>query len=724
MKYNTDRAITSIEEDLLGRASFSKQLGKAIYEYKGRDSLVIGLFGKWGTGKTSVVNMALNSLETLSNGDDNKPIIIRFAPWNYSDKDNLIYQFFNSLKSRIDKDDNEAMKNKVGKALNDYSGVFDATSLVPVVGPVLAPILKTAAQAGGNMLAKPADLDSSREKLEKALIEVNQKIVILIDDIDRLTNSQIRDVFQLVKQVGDLPNIIYILAMDREVVKRALSEVHNFDGNEYLEKIIQIPFEIPELKKTKLHNIFFKKLDEVISEMPCEIKWDQQYWSNVFTNCIEPYLNTLRDVNRVINTFQFRYGMLCQETAFEDMVGITTIEVLEPELYKWICNNKESVCGGFMHSILEDRKNPIDYRKKYEDEFIQLGINSGKAIKCVATLFPVFANDVKEHFYGYQQSTNTRGQMRVAHEGRFELYFMLDLSDIKVPRSVINNCIYTLEREELKKTILEINNEGNIIYFIDEMRSLIDKVPYERIELIAETLLGIQSGFYGESSKAIFTISACDLAGYCADDLINKLQTEEERYRVIKGGLEKADKNGLGAMAHAINRIELAYARLASKTEKKEDQIITLEHLLEIEKIYVKIIKSVQPQKDLLEVKEFNFLFYLWKCFDHEGSSNFIKSIIDDEVLRLRFICGMAGRWNGTNGSGWNFNESNYLEYVSDEEIHKWISDYDKMKLDEFSDVEKIKLASFILNYQKDEMYHVNETRALLLVKEWEREAK
>ena len=63
-------------------------------------------------------------------------------------------------------------------------------------------------------------------------------------------------------------------------------------------------------------------------------------------------MNTLRDVNRVINTFQFKYGAMYRETSFEDMLAITTIEVLEPELYRWIGNNKEAVCGGFMREFL------------------------------------------------------------------------------------------------------------------------------------------------------------------------------------------------------------------------------------------------------------------------------------------------------------------------------------------------------------------------------------
>ena len=435
MNYSTDRPIDTCEQDLLGRASFSKQLGRAIYDYNGKDGLVIGLYGKWGSGKTSVINMAVNEMITLAKQENNMPLVMKFAPWNYSDKDNLISIFFQSLKNKIELQDNEELKKEVGKALNDYAGAFDALSLIPIVGSGVAAILKTVAQAQGTNLMQGADLEKTKELLESALVEVNKKIVIIIDDIDRLTNSQIRDVFQLVKQVADFPNIIYILAMDREVVRRALQEVHNVDGNEYLQKIIQVPFEIPELRKSKLNSIFFSRLDEVVKEISDKIKWDDMYWKDVFQNCIEPYINTLRDVNRVINTFQFKYGAMYEETAFEDMIGITTIEVLDPELYKWIGNNKEAVCGGFFHGLSFD-KSDKDYRKKYSEEFLSLEINPDRAIRCIAAMFPMFANDVNEKGFEYFSSSDIRSKMRAAHKERFELYFMYDLDDIRIPGSI------------------------------------------------------------------------------------------------------------------------------------------------------------------------------------------------------------------------------------------------------------------------------------------------
>ena len=79
----------------------------------------------------------------------------------------------------------------------------------------------------------------------------------------------------------------------------------------------------------------------------------------------------------------------------------------------------------------------------------------------------------------------------------------------------------------------------------------------------------------------------------------------------------------------------------------------------------------------------------------------------------------MAGKWIGTSGSGWAFNQKDYSEYITDEEIYNLIQGYDKRKIQEFDFLDQIKLASFVLNYKKDEIYYANEQKANELVEEW-----
>lgn len=719
MDYNSDRPIETVDQDLLGRSIFSKQLAEAIYKYSGKDGLVIGLFGKWGTGKTSILNIVINEINILAKGSGDKPIIVKFSPWNYTDKDNLISLFFRVLKNKLDIDNDEEKRKKIGKALTDYSDALDALSLVPMVGSGLAILLKTIAKAQGAELSKEVDLDVTRNQLEKVLSETNQKIIVIMDDIDRLTNSQIRDIFQLVKQVGNFPNIIYVLSMDRNVVCRALEEVHNIDGSEYLEKIVQIPFEIPALMKPQIREIFLAKLNDTIKDIFDDITWNENYFNEVFNNCIEPYIKTLRDVNRVINTFQFRYRLLYKETAFEDMLALTTIEVLAPQLYQWIGNNKDLLCSTSIHSLESLYRDKKDYRIKICNELERLCINVDEAIKFLTTLFPVFEDDIDERNVRCI-SSNIREAMRVAQEDRFNTYFVFDLSSIAIPRHIINNCIYTLDLNTLMVMITKFNDEGNIEYFIDELRSLVNTIPSERLGLLATAILKRQYEFKDANLASFYVLSVFSKAEFLVYDIFSKINNEIDRYIIIKDTVENVTKNELGVIASFINRLELSYGRLAGNEEYKDKQLITLMHLEELEKTYISKINEITQSEFIIDINHFHMAFYLWECLDKDRAQIYLKETLKEDINILKFVCSIASRWNGTDGSGWSSKLNNYSTYISPDTVYKKIQEFDKRDLYKFTFDDQIKLASFVLNYEKSDNSHgVNEKLAKELVTKW-----
>lgn len=716
MNYNSDKPIKTSEQDLLGRTTFSRQLGEAINSYDGKDGLVLGLFGKWGTGKTSILNMVVKEINCLSESDDDRPIIVNFSPWNYTDKDNLISLFFRVLKNKLDMDKYEEIRKEIGKALTDYSDALDALSLVPLVGSGLAAILKTLAKAQGAELAKDVNIETTKENLEMVLSGINQKIIVVIDDIDRLTNTQIRDIFQLVKQVGNFPNIIYVLSMDRDVVCRALETVHNINGAEYLEKIIQIPFEIPALLKPRLCEIFLTKLEGIVKSISDNTNIDKSYWSEVFANCIEPYIKTLRDVNRVINTFQFRYKILYEETAFEDMVALTTIEVLEPKLYQWIIRHKDLLCSTYSHSFSALSRNKSDYRKSIIDELEKIGINANTGIKFLTTLFPVFADDMDEHSVGYILS-NIRESMRVAQEERFDSYFMFDLGGIPVSRYTINTYINQLNLDDLIDTITEINNNGNIEYFIDELRSLVNTIPYDRLGLLSSVILNKLYIF--SSNSGFFSLSVYSKAEFLVYDIMSRFNNENERYNLIKRVLENINKEQLGTLASFINRIELSHGRLAGKEEHIEKQLITLQHLIDIESIYVSKINEITESEVIIDIRDFYMAFYLWECLDKDRARIYLSNILKKDINKFKFICAIARRWTSANDAGWYFSVDKLSTYISTDIVFEKVQEISKEDLAMFTLEDKIKLASFVLTYDKSESYRVDEEEAMKLVNDW-----
>lgn len=194
MSYVADKPIEKADEDLLGRSDFAKQFGKSISEYDSEDGLVIGLYGKWGSGKTSIINMAISEISVYEDeaqkienekwysrlykrirksdtsqkteeDQNHNPIIIRFSPWNYSDKNNLISLFFHELKNKLGVTKKEKRKEKIGKAISQYSDIIDALSIIPAVGPAIVPILKTTSKAAGAKLMETPSLNDAKKKI-------------------------------------------------------------------------------------------------------------------------------------------------------------------------------------------------------------------------------------------------------------------------------------------------------------------------------------------------------------------------------------------------------------------------------------------------------------------------------------------------------------------------------------------------------------------------------
>lgn len=712
MQFNTDKPIQNSTEDLLGRKSFSKTLSEAVNQYKGTDSLVIGLFGKWGVGKTSIVNMVLENL--------NDKIIVNFSPWNYDSHSDLINLFFIELRKSIIDNGNVRDEKSLKEAFFEYKKAIKNISNKPVVKGIISALLQKCVGVHLEDLWSPPSLEETREQLKKELGKINRKIIVVIDDIDRLTNEQIRDIFQLVKQVANFPNVIYLLSMDREVVCRALHEVQKIDGHEYLDKIIQIPIEIPELRKSKLHDILLQKLDVIRDSFSKEIVVDPNYFSKVFQYCVVPYVATLRDVNKIINTFTFRVGVLYEETCFEDMLALTILEVLEPKLYRWIASNKDYLCGGFMHGFDSNRDKANYFSEKYNAEFKELGINTERATKFLATIFPVFAKDVQRYSYGYNSLSEAKKFKRVADIDKFDLYFIFDFEDIKVPRKLIDGFMFDIPGDVLKENIERFNTEGSIYYLIDEVHSMIDNIPKERLTVMAKILLSFQGNYNGRKESWLMPIATKDKANYLAEDILKRIENENERFEVIQYAVNNVEAKGLGQIGVLINTIELAYARLAGENEKKEDQIISLEHLLEIEKTFLNRIQNVAKEGSFLEIIDMRIACYLWKSFDENSFREFISEKLTDKIYKLKFLCTLAGERNGTGGKGWGYSLKEFSEYILDEDVYNLIKGLSKTELNSFSQIEKIKLASFVLNYEAKDEYHANIEAAEALVKEWE----
>lgn len=144
-------------------------------------------------------------------------------------------------------------------------------------------------------------------------------------------------IFQLVKSIADFPNTTYLLSYDRNVVINALNNIHEGNGDKYLEKIVQIPLEVPLINKKYLQKLLFEEIEFVIEDT----RFDERIWGNVYFNGLRFFFNNIRHVNRYINVFKVNYPLIKDNINLINFLAITCIQVFVPNIYDEIRDNKD-----------------------------------------------------------------------------------------------------------------------------------------------------------------------------------------------------------------------------------------------------------------------------------------------------------------------------------------------------------------------------------------------
>lgn len=395
----TDRPITKKVEDRLGRGPFVTRLSRAISSWKGDEGLVIALYGAWGCGKSSVKNLLVEELKATASDSVE---IIEFNPWQWRGHDDVSAAFFREISLKLvsihrAQDPGKAAKKfrryakflGIGTALLDGPKTVGAL-LVGIIGllgltlPTFLPSDATAAVAhalgvagiliaavlawGEKVLEKIADwldsqsepgpnsLEEQKRSVASALRQYPKTLLVVIDDVDRLATNEILSVFQLVKANADFPRFVYVVLFQRDIVEKALQTEVSGDGSKYLEKIVQVGFDLPVAPSAEIEKILFDGLNALLANDLA--KFDNQYWGNVYQGGLQQYFTNLREVKRFLGVFGFQIGLLRTEGFLEvnpvDLIALETLNLFEPAVYAAL-SSQRALLTGRSHSTSGDR---------------------------------------------------------------------------------------------------------------------------------------------------------------------------------------------------------------------------------------------------------------------------------------------------------------------------------------------------------------------------------
>lgn len=649
--FHSDQPIRTKKEDLLNRDPFAHSLAKAILSHESKESLTIGLYGEWGTGKTSLINIIIESLDELKSSVTSKPEIIRFNPWYFSDQNQLITQFFDLLRHTLKHNNLGKGAEVIADKIESYSSFFKPLKLIPGIGQY-AGLIETTSKDVVDVLKtyshiKETNIQDLYDELKSLLSEQKFKFIIVIDDIDRLNNTEIRQIFQLVKSIADFPNVVYILAFDKGVVVNALSKVQSGSGYDYLEKVIQVPFDIPKILESEIHTHLFNQLDLIIGEI-VDCRWNPTYWGNVFHSGFKYLFKDFRDIRRYINTLKLSFDLIGSEVNIVDLFAIVAIQVFIPELYKGIKNNKDLFSGdldSYDHSDREKKKESLTIR--YND--ITAGIDylpANYLRQFLERIFPKLSSLTDQYFFGISDSSiNWRKDLRLCSPEHFDNYFRLSISQEEISLNEIKEILKcTDNKEKLSQKIIELTNNGKITRLLERLEDYTrEEIPFSNIENVIAVLMDLgdtfpegEQGFYGfNNSMKILRICY---------QLIMRIKSKEERFNIFKNAIEYCDSS-IYTIVHEVSVQGQQHGKYDTSKSHDYEQTTTLELLGELENLTVKKLNKWAKSRRLIDHPKLIAMLYAWKRMSESEEANiYINNLIRTNKGLLQLIKGFSGK--------------------------------------------------------------------------------
>jgi predicted KAP-like P-loop ATPase len=387
-------------------------------------------------------------------------------------------------------------------------------------------------------------LEELRQDVGREMAKLDRVVIVFIDDIDRLTDREIRLLFQLVKANVHFPNLIYCLLFQKDIVAASLGKIISDGGDKYLRKIVQVQFDVPLPSKRQLQKILTDDLERILAQKDIEIVQDIERWNQLFPDPLWGYFENVRDVKRFLGSFEFYFNMHLNGNVLEvnpiDLVAVEALRMFDHPAF-------QSVGASFFRRGIE-AFNLLDNDKVAEDfaAEIKLIVDEGnrdqqkkrRLDETLHFLFPQAKNnarDGREHEW--------LSKLRICHASHFDKYFQVNLSPGQPSaRDLLFLVENSRDRSKLVQTLNESISKGSIGDFLEFIMAARDRIPAESLTSFVTALFDIADSFPHGSS-----LLGNDLQMDCLRIIFQRLKNEtvEMRTTILWNALEATTGIGL-----------------------------------------------------------------------------------------------------------------------------------------------------------------------------------
>ena len=467
-------------QDRLGRGKLVDAIASQLLRSDASDPLVIAINAPWGAGKSSFLHLLherLDSPESHRQTDSPAPILVRFNPWLYSDVQQLITMFFGDLARAIGTDQQDKNRQRLGESLMAFGVVAAAASAHGYLPPDASPALLAAVPEARKFLGraitrfsrnlmKAKSLPQQKHALDKRLAQLPHRVVVLIDDIDRLEPQTTRLLFRMLRLTASFPKVTYVLAFDRGVVEKHLT-VQGMSGRAYLEKIVQVGFDLPVPDPAFLDLILREELTKVRPEIEVHERNQRRYY-RAYKYGFKTHFQTIRNIKRYTNGLRMGLPIIASEIDAIDYLIIELIRMFHPEVYSRILHGKNTLIWNPLEDVelmmVEDNDRTRIICDLTNDlcDTVEMHELRTPVKELLRTLFPV----VDDAFKGYRTAAarahaSWREARRICSPDVFDKYFLLAVPQDKMSETELADFRLSLSDLEATRTWFKQAHSSN-----------------------------------------------------------------------------------------------------------------------------------------------------------------------------------------------------------------------------------------------------------------------
>lgn len=654
-RFIPDEPLDNKKDDKLNRYDFAENLADILLNHDYKKCLTIGLIGAWGSGKTSIVNLALNQIE------DENIIKINFDSWNFSTQNNLYEQFFKLLISEIEKREypdkfwfekkyiqlkKQWEKSDIPEFKKFYfyypryayyalRELFKYNYLEHYYNEIKSNSSINFGFRGLGYTYNNSSLNREyhavsflKKRCNDYINDLTYKFVIVIDDIDRMTNFEIHQIFILVKSLADFDNFVYIIPFDKEVVTKSLEEIHKDSSTNFIDKIIQIPVIVPDIKESDLNKNITDEIKPLYNEY-FERNITPSYEFDNLLIFIKPFIKNIRSLKKYHNTLNF-YLKFIDDLNINDYLILILIQTFEYRVYLILKDNKEILLGNKNNFANDNQiKEAVEeFWKNIENEVKISSFDNLYMI--IQYLFPILNG--KNGFKDYNRENNEKLDKfhNISSKNHFDKYFTLNLEDGEISPVVISKFIQLDTENEIFDILSSENRHNRLSSLLFQFKFFVEDIKSNNIEYFIRALMKTGDQIYQNTSGiGIYNLLR---------RLFERLQSEKKSYNLLKESIDY--ENNTLVILEFLYTLSFDYGKdeLENYVIPENKMLISEKQYDELESLLIQKIKTQLKEKKLYNHPNLGIILARLKYLSQENNFEEYMPIIKTDEECLNFL--------------------------------------------------------------------------------------